>query len=107
MHLVRGDSREASEDAARFVAAILQEPLRRLAKEYVQQCRYWALEQPASAGKAEPKDYQARHAALKTALGHIELLLKLSRGLEADAGAGAEDEAALEAEAARNLARPA
>jgi hypothetical protein len=47
---------------------------------------------------------------LKTALGHLDLLLKVARAMEGVGEAAAapeEDEAAFEAEAARNLARPA
>ena len=106
MHLVRNNaSTELTEDPERFVAGVLQQPLRALATDYVEQWRMWAQNVPRCAVDVQPKEFQARHAALKTALSHIELLLKLTRTLEA--GAGEADEEGLEAEAARNLARPA
>lgn len=61
----------------------------------------------AAKAKLDPREFQARHAAGKAALAHMELLLKLARAIDGDPELLQESEAALEAEAARNLERPA
>jgi hypothetical protein len=58
--------------------------------------------------KIDLKEFQARHAAGRAALAHMELLLRIARTIDGGAGDAAEEsEEELEAEAARNLARPA
>ena len=58
----------------------------------------------------ESKQFQARHVAGRAALAHLDLLLRIARTIDGDdaaGGAAQESEADWEAEAARNLARPA
>lgn len=79
--------------------------------DYAKRSQQWASEtgEDGKAKEIDAKEFQARQAALKSAVVHIDLLLKVARGLELEAqgGAAPDDEAAWEAEAARNLARPA
>ena len=82
-----------------LATAELRGRIRDVAGSYARQCASWA------AAEAGPREFQARHAALRAALVHLELLLELSGAIEA--GEREESEADFEAEAARNLARPA
>ena len=86
-------------EARALATAELRGQIRGVAGSYARRCASWA------AAEAGPREFQARHAALRAALVHLELLLKLSGATEA--GEQEEFEADFEAEAARNLARPA
>jgi hypothetical protein len=101
-------SEARNEDAP--AAAALRGQVGGVVADYLHWSAEWAGNSEGATPKAGPKDVQARHAALKTALGHLDLLLKVARAMEGGGDAAAapeEDEAAFEAEAARNLARPA
>ena len=104
-----GTSRElAAAEAIARAADELRGQVCGVARNYANWRAEWASCED-SANAVEAKEFQARHAALKAALGHLDLLLKVMHAAEGGAAAPAaeESEEDLEAEAVRNLARPA
>lgn len=94
-------------DEGRNEGSMLRGQIRVAIDDYKRKFAEWMDERkPGPAGEAGLKEFQARHTALKSALGHIELLVKLAQAVESGA-APQEIEADWEAEAQRNLARPA
>ena len=95
-----------------LVAAELRGHARALADEYGRFRSQCEKEPAPPAGEAKSpkldlKEFQARHVAGKAVLAHMELLLRIARTIDGVGGAAEESEEDLEAEAARNLARPA
>lgn len=105
-----------AEDAPPPSAAQLLRHAGAVHRDYVLRLRQWSAKRPAGEGEGEaasidPKAFQAQQAALKAAMAHIELLMKLARALAPEGARGGacddgESEAELVAEAERNLALP-
>lgn len=97
-------------EVAAAVASNLKSDVCAVYDDYKTRLRQWAARKTADgeADEIAAKDYQAQQTALKTAVTHMHLLLKVARELEADEArrGDAEDQAAWEAEADANLALP-
>ena len=101
----------AAESQTARVASELRGHVGAVLDDYAARLRQWASEVrwDGEAKQVDAKEFQARQAALKSAVSHIELLLRVARSVELEGqdAAARESEADWEAEVARNLARPA